>query len=418
MVIKISLMYQHRHKFLFFFGAVFAVILMSALISRKSDSASVENISAEYKTETTKTILEKKSEPIKNIKKIEVTTGSTFGILMKDAGVDYQTTTDILQASKEIYDLVNINVGKNLELVYDEVEKLTELRYQTDTQNFLAVKKIDNSWQAELKKIEYKIKTRVAVGTITTSMYESATENDVDIRAIINFADAFQWTIDFATDPRVGDTYKFVYEERYLDGQYIMPGKVLAGEYVNDGTKYEIFYFEENEDNKGYFDAEGVSVQKMFLKAPVAFKYITSGFTTGKRYVEAFNVSTGHRAIDYAASTGTPIRSVGDGTVVKAGWNGPYGNFTSIRHNGTYTTQYAHQSKLAVKKGQKVKQGDIIGYVGSTGFSTGPHLHYEMVKNGVKINPLREVLPPGQAIKDENKKRFEEKIEEYRLILK
>ena len=144
----------------------------------------------------------------------------------------------------------------------------------------------------------------------------------------------------------------------------------------------------------------------MFLKAPVEFRYISSGFTTGRRYVEAFNVSTGHRAIDYAASSGTPIRSVGDGTISFAAWNGAYGNMVKVRHNGTYSTNYGHMSKIAVSTGTKVKQGDIIGYVGSTGFSTGPHLHYEMVKNGAKVNPLAEVLPPGEALKGESLSRF------------
>jgi murein DD-endopeptidase MepM/ murein hydrolase activator NlpD len=220
-------------------------------------------------------------------------------------------------------------------------------------------------------------------------------------------------------DPRQGDTFKFVYEERYLNGEYIMPGKILSGKYVNAGKEYYVYYFEESEDNIGYFDEDGNSVQKMFLKAPVAFKYISSGFTTGKRYVEAFNVSTGHRAVDYAAPLGTPIRAVGNGTVVSTGWNSSgYGNLTTIRHNSTYSTNYAHQSKIIVKRGQKVSQGDVIGYVGSTGFSTGPHLHYEMVKNGVKVNPLQEVLPPGKPIKDENKERFFSEIEKYKTNLK
>jgi len=151
----------------------------------------------------------------------------------------------------------------------------------------------------------------------------------------------------------------------------------------------------------------------MFLKAPLSFKYISSGFTTGQRYVAAFDVSTGHRAIDYAATIGTPIRTVGDGTISFAGWNGPYGYMVKVRHNSTYSTNYAHMSKMAVRTGEKVKQGDVIGYVGSTGFSTGPHLHYEMVKNGVKINPLNEVLPPGKPIKEENKERFFNSIKEY-----
>jgi len=231
-------------------------------------------------------------------------------------------------------------------------------------------------WMAERKDIPYEVRERTARGTVESSMYQAALDNDVDIRAIIELANAFQWSIDFAMDPRVGDTFEFVYEERYLDGEYVMPGQVFAGKYVNAGEELALYYFEESEENKGFFDKDGNSVQKMFLKAPVEFRYISSGFTTGQRYVEAFNVSTGHKAIDYAASLGTPIRAVGDGVVTFAGWTSVgYGILTKIRHNGTYSTNYAHQSKFAVKAGQRVKQGRVIGYVGSTGFSTGPHLH-------------------------------------------
>jgi len=218
-------------------------------------------------------------------------------------------------------------------------------------------------------------------------------------------------------DPRVGDTFHFIYEERFLDNEYVRPGQVLAGKYVNDGKPFYLYYFDDGAEQKGYYDENGNSVQKMFLKAPVAFKYISSGFTTGLRYVEAFNVSTGHRAIDYAAPSGTPIRSVGDGTVTFAGWNGSYGYMVSVRHNGTYSTNYAHMSRMAVKKGAKVKQGDVIGYVGSTGFSTGPHLHYEMVKNGVKINPLAEVLPPGKSLDANSKPVFLEQIKAWQKQL-
>jgi murein DD-endopeptidase MepM/ murein hydrolase activator NlpD len=266
---------------------------------------------------------------------------------------------------------------------------------------------------AEVRPINYEIKIVTKEGLIETSMYEAALKNNIDERAIIELANAFQWTIDFALDPRVGDKFKFIYEERYLNGEYKMPGKILAGQYINGGKNYEVYYFEENKDNIGYFDEKGNSVQKMFLKAPVAFKYISSGFTIGLRYVEAFNVSTGHRAVDYAATYGTPIRAVGDGTVIFAAYNGAYGNMVKIRHNGTYVTNYGHMSKFAVKYGNKVKQGDIIGYIGSTGFSTGPHLHYEMEKNGVKINPLNEVLPPGQPINAENQERFFSEIKTW-----
>jgi len=187
---------------------------------------------------------------------------------------------------------------------------------------------------------------------------------------------------------------KFIHEDRYLDGEYIMPGKILAGQYINDGEKYEIYYFEEDKDNSGYFDQDGNSVQKMFLKAPLAFKYISSPFTTGPRYIEAFNVSTGHRAIDYAANYGTPIKAVGDGTITFAAWNGPYGNMVKIRHNGTYNTNYGHMSKFAVKRGQKVKQGQIIRSKRRVGkFYMIPNF----IVNGDSLPTILHVVPIGHT---------------------
>ncbi len=383
-------------------------------------------------TEIEELVIQEKKD---RIEKIEIKEDMTYGIIMSEAGIEYGQAMELYAVAEPIYDLVKIRLGKFIELVYDkDTDEFKELRYKIDTEEELFIFKAmltasstDASsteeiekevWKAELRDIPYEIKVRTAGGVVESSMYQAALDSDIDIRAVIELANAFQWTIDFAMDPRVGDTFKFVYEERFLAGEYVMPGAVLEGKYVNAGESFEVYYFEESEENKGFFDKDGNSVQKMFLKAPVAFKYISSGFTTGRRYVEAFNVSTGHRAIDYAAPAGTPIRSVGDGTVTSAGWSSVgYGNLTKIRHNGTYSTNYAHQSKFAVKRGQRVKQGQIIGYVGSTGFSTGPHLHFEMVKNGVKINPLREVLPPGKPIKEENRERFFKEIEKYQAEL-
>ena len=363
-------------------------------ISLKNHQANQENLTA----------------PADKVVKLPIEDGSTFGVLMSSAAIDPAVAAEIFTAAQTVYDLTKIRLGRSLDLYFDPATNdFKRLVYQIDTEEELIITKQPSTstpWLAEKILIPYEVKIITSEGKIDSSMYQAALDQGIDERAIIDLANVFQWSVDFALDVRQGDTFKFIYEQRYRDGQYVMPGKIFAGRYINDDQPYYAFYFEESEDNKGYFDQDGNSVQKLFLKAPVAFKYISSGFTTGARYVQAFNVSTGHRAIDYAASSGTPIRAVGDGTVISAGWNGPYGNFVSIRHNGTYTTNYAHQSKIAVKRGQQVTQGQTIGYVGSTGFSTGPHLHYEMVKNGVKVNPLREVLPPGQAIKDENKEKF------------
>jgi murein DD-endopeptidase MepM/ murein hydrolase activator NlpD len=350
----------------------------------------------------------------------EISDGMTFAKLLTDkASTSYARAIEIYEAALPVYDLTKIKVGKQIELAYrPDEEEFYELRYKIDSEEEIAVSQeagasSSPAWKTIRRPIPYELREKVVRGTVQSSMYQAALDNDIDIRAIIELANAFQWSIDFAMDPRVGDSFVFLFEERYLDGEYVMPGRILAGKYVNAGTELAVYQFEESAENKGFFDAEGNSAQKMFLKAPVEFRYISSGFTTGLRYVEAFNVSTGHRAIDYAAANGTPIRSVGDGVVTVAGWNGPFGNFVSIRHNGTYTTNYGHQSKIAVKKGQRVKQGEVIGYVGSTGFSTGPHLHYEMEKDGVKINPLTDVQPPGTPIKEENRARFEELKKKY-----
>jgi murein DD-endopeptidase MepM/ murein hydrolase activator NlpD len=352
------------------------------------------------------------------LKVVAIQSGDTYGVLMENENIDISTANTIYSNALEFYDLVSVRAGKQLDFYYDGLtNELIRLEYKIDSEEELIVVKDlsqmgTGDWTANRQLIAYELREKVVGGEVKSSVYQAALDSGIDERAIIEMANAFQWSIDFAMDPRVGDTFKFAFQERYLDGEYVMPGKLLIGQYINAGTKHELFYFEESEENKGYFDRDGNSVQKMFLKAPVAFKYISSGFTTGSRYVAAFNVSTGHRAIDYATPSGTPIRSVGDGTVVFAGWSSAgYGYLTSIRHNGTYSTNYAHQSRVAVRYGQKVSQGEVIGYVGSTGFSTGPHLHYEMVKNGTKINPMYEVLPPGKPILDENKERFESEIQ-------
>jgi murein DD-endopeptidase MepM/ murein hydrolase activator NlpD len=359
---------------------------------------------------------------------VEICDGSTYGVLMEEAGVSASEANTIYEASIDIYDLAKIRLGRDLELFFEsDTENLKKLVYKIDSEEEIVVKNLKyfdenkniDEWQAEIKEIDYEVRIVQKSGEVETSMYEAALKNNIDERAIIELANAFQWSIDFAMDPREGDKFEFVYEERYLDDEYKMPGKVLAGVYINDGEKFQVYYFEENEKNIGYFDEKGNSVQKMFLKAPVEFKYISSGYTTGNRVVMEIGLSGPHRAIDYAAAIGTPIRAVGDGIITFAGWSSAgYGYLTSIRHNGTYSTNYAHQSRIAVKRGQKVKQGEVIGYVGSTGYSTGPHLHYEMVKNGVKINSQKEVLPPGKAIEEENIDRYFEKIKKWQEILK
>lgn len=360
--------------------------------------------------------------PLKEEKRNElaVEDGDVFSKVGARAGLDAAACYAIYDATKDVYDLAKLRVGNKLFFYPDEAGQIYKIVYAVDNDQELFIEKdASGNWQAKLENIVYEVKEKTVEGTIGSSLYESALAAGADERAILQFAEGLEWSIDFANDPRIGDKYKFVYEERYRAGKFIMPGKVLAGAYLNGDRLYQTFYYEETSDNKGYFDENGNSVQKMFLKAPLAFKYISSPFTNGRRYVEAFSVSTKHRAIDYAAAFGTPIRAIGDGTVTFAGWTSiGYGNFTSIKHDNTYSTNYGHQSKIIVKRGQRVKQGQVIGYVGSTGFSTGPHLHFEMEKNGVKVNPAGEIVPPGKPIGEARKADFVKAVEQLKEKVK
>ena len=415
---------SQRRKYLYLIIA-FLIIISSSLffLNRKelfSFNNSIENI--EIIEEIVEEIIEDRLEII------EISSGSTFGQLMSEAEISANLVNEIYQKSLSEYDLARISAGREIILKFcPESDILKSLYYQINSEDEFIISRdiellendeiIIGDWQAKRQAIDYEVKIEIKEATINSSMYNAALSNNIDERLIISLANAFQWTLDFSMDTQKGDEFKFIYEARYLNDEYIRPGRILAAKYINSGREHRIYYFEESEDNKGYFNEEGNSVQKMLLRAPREYKYISSGFTTGSRYIQAFNISTGHRAIDYAAPIGTPIRAVGDGTITYVGWNGNYGNFISIRHNGTYSTNYAHLSRFAVSRGQRVSQGQIIGYVGSTGLSTGPHLHYEMVKNGVKVNPLTEVLPPGEAIKEENLARFFKEIKEWQEIL-
>ena len=354
-----------------------------------------------------------------------IETDMTFSTISEEVDIGGTLMMEILTVSEEVYDLVKIRVGRDIKFYFNKATgNFVRLIYPIDTEEELFVEyNEEGNLIAERREIEYQIKIKTVQGVIESSLYESAVEQDVDIRAIIELADVFAWTVDFGMGIRVGDTYKFIFEERYRNDEYQMPGEILAAKFVNNGKVIEGYKFSEGLDEdgdlvEGYYHPTGESVQKIFLKNPVSFKYISSGFTTGRRYVEAFNVSTGHRAIDYAAASGTPIRSVGDGTVTFAGWStAGYGYLTSIRHNSVFSTNYAHQSRLAVSYGQKVSQGQIIGYVGSTGFSTGPHLHFEMVKNGTKINPLTIDIPSDKSISEDKMEEFKSAIADWQKQL-
>ena len=349
----------------------------------------------------------------------EVPHGVIFTQLMAQMGVATDTSLAILKAAQPAYDLAKIVSGKELALVYATSEgwPLKRLAYYINADERLVVERNPESveeWTGQVEQIPYEIKERIEAGAITTSLYEAIVDANIDERLALALAETFAWQIDFAADIRAGDTFKVIYEERFLDGRYVMPGKILAAEFVNDGTKFRGYYFEGPNTKAGHYDENGKSLQKMFLKSPLQYKYISSGFSYGRVNPITKEISS-HRGIDYAAPAGTPAVSVGDGTVIQAGWNGPYGVSVKVRHNETYQTLYGHFSRLAkgIARGAKVAQGQVVGYVGSTGDSTGPHLHYEMYKFGARVNPFKVEIPDGGAVADGDKAAFQETIARF-----
>ncbi len=412
-------------KKLFYFSSILLILFLSSFLFLQKNPLFGFNNSKDNEDIEINSLGEVKLED--RIEIIEISCGSSFGELL-GGNIGATLANEIYNISLEEYDLARISAGKEIVLRFcPETDILKSLYYQINSEDEFILNRdievLDNGeeiisdWTPKRQAIDYEVKIETKEAVINSSMYNAALSNNIDERAIIALANAFQWTLDFSMDSQKGDEFKFIYEARYLNGEYIRPGRILAAKYINSGKEFRIYFFEENEENKGYFNEEGNSVQKIFLRAPLEYRYISSGYTTGSRYIQAFNISTGHRAIDYAAPIGTPIRAVGDGTITYVGWRGNYGNFISIRHNDTYSTNYAHLSRFAVSSGQRVSQGDVIGYVGSTGLSTGPHLHFEMVKNGIKINPLTEVLPPGEPIKEENLDRFYKEISSWQKML-
>ena len=247
---------------------------------------------------------------------------------------------------------------------------------------------------------EPEIRRSFKVGTISDSLFLAGQREQIPATTIMEMANIFGGVIDFILDPRTGDQFSILYEEKYLDGEFIGHGDILASRFVNQGKVFTAVRYIDPDGEKGYYNPEGESMRKAFLRSPLDVFRISSNFNPRRRH-PVLNTIRAHKGTDYAAPTGTPIRATSDGRVSFAGRNGSFGNLVVIKHSGGFETKYAHLNKFAgYKKGARVRQGDIIGYVGSTGSATGPHLHYEFLVNGVHQNPrtIVDKLPKARSV--------------------
>ncbi len=313
----------------------------------------------------------------------------------------------IVNSGKQAKELAKIRPGERIRVRLSlEGEMLELLHVQSPIRSLQILPKAE-TFSAQILDRDLERRVATASGTITNSLYESAQRAGLSDSLIMELANIFGWDIDFALEIRAGDQFSLIYEEEYLDGKKYRNGAILAAEFVNQGKVFRAVRFEYDEGYASYFSPKGESMRKAFLRAPVDFRRISSRFTRA-RYHPVLGKKRPHRGVDYAAATGTPVKASGDGRVIFRGNKGGYGRTVMIRHGNQYTTLYAHLSKFrsSVKNGSRVRQGQVIGYVGQSGLATGPHLHYEFRVNGAHRNPLTVKLPAAEPLAKKYRSRF------------
>ncbi len=296
--------------------------------------------------------------------------------------------------------------------------QLTALEVDQDDDSTLAWEKGLRGIVFQKREKPYDVELKTATGSVETSLFEDGRRVGLQAALLSQLADIFTWDIDIEKDIQKGDTFKILYEERSRKGQAKAALRILAAELMNAGQKLTAVYFEKQRGQGNYYNLEGQSLARSFLRFPLEFTSITSHFTES-RFHPILKTNLPHNGVDFAAQRGTPVRAVGDGTIAEAGWNGSYGKAIDITHDSTYMSRYAHLDSFApgIKAGATVTKGQIIGYVGSTGRSTGPHLHFELYRDQQFINPLSVDFPAEESIEPSLQKLFENQTQTYLVEL-
>lgn len=335
-------------------------------------------------------------------------------LILRDLDVSPQTIYEINEKSKGVFQSNRVNPGQRY-IVYKDSDTSKPYRLILHDN---ALDYVTFEWGDEIKvttgQKEVTKEINIASGVITSSLYESLVEKGNNILIANRLSEIFAWQIDFFR-LYPGDNYKLIYEKQYVDGKPYGIGDILAAEFEHDGRTYDAYYFQ-GDKSMGFFDSEGNGVQKALLKAPFKFSQRISSSFNRNRFHPVLKRRMPHNGVDYAAPIGTPVLSVGDGEVIEAQYRGANGNIVKIRHNGTYTTAYLHLNGFArgITPGTRVRQGEVIGYVGKTGRVTGVHLHYMIYKNGQPVNPLNIDLPPSKSIDVSERSQFEKMVEDLK----
>ena len=329
-----------------------------------------------------------------------VASGDNFISWLTRMGVSSQDANKLVHACDSVFDVRKLRAGNTWTAYYSDSTTVSYVVYDNSRvrQTVFSLRDTLAVWAYE-KPVELVQKS--ADVTIESSLWNDMTAAHAPVDLIVQMADIYAWTVDFFGLQK-GDRFRIVYEEKLCGGESIGVEKVDYAEFHRGSTVLPAVYFDQGDGGNKYWNEKGESLRKAFLKAPLKFTRISSGYSLHRMH-PVHHVVRPHTGVDYAAPTGTPVMSIGDGTVLSAGWgSGGAGNMIKIRHNSVYTTGYLHLSKMIVKTGQRVSQGQVIGYVGMTGTATGPHLDFRIWKNGSPINPLTMDSPPAEPIAKEN----------------
>ena len=358
---------------------------------------------------TAPVIADERPEP--EWKEVEVRKGDSLGKLFERAGVSIGDMHDVLQTGEDAKTLKAIYPGQKLAFQLDQDGRLIALRYDETQLKSVKYYRDASGFVAEQINRDPEVHHQFTTGKVTSSLYKSGLDAGLSYNTILQLANIFSGEIDFALDIRPDDSFIVMHDEYYLDGKKIGDGPIVAASFTNQGQTYTAYRYIYANGDVGYFSASGESMRKTFMRAPLDFVRVSSPFNMHRLH-PLFKTVRPHRGIDYAAPVGTPVYAAGDGRIVQSGYSPSNGNFVVIRHDATYTTKYLHLSKRYVKAGQRVKQHQVIGAVGKTGWATGPHLHYEFLVNGEHVNPAKiaKHLPKAKQIAASERRRFDEQV--------
>lgn len=344
--------------------------------------------------------------------------GDTIATLLERLDVSDEDIANFLQSTRNTKGIRQLVPGRAVRAKTSDDGELLALRYVSSSDSMLTVEKEDGSFLAIDQAIPLESRVLMKSGEIRSSLFGATDAANIPDNIAVQLADVFSSDIDFHQDLRKGDRFTVVYESLYHKGEPVKTGKVLAAEFVNQGKTYRAVYFQDREGHGGYYTPDGKNLRKAFLRSPLEFSRITSGFTNA-RYHPVLKEWRAHKGVDYGAPIGTRVKATADGVAEFVGKQGGYGNMISIKHQGQYSTVYGHLSGFArgLHKGSKINQGDVIGFVGMTGLATGPHLHYEFKVGSVQRNPLSIALPTAFPIAAQYKSDFSKQTKQMQARL-